>query len=262
MPRRSGSSVRDWLLTLVWAVSLALSPWWIGFPLLLAMAAVLLFLEHRLASEHRLILGHGLRWGLPGALFALQLAIGGNLIAWVIALLGMLAGYTLLAGLEAWLDRDQRRARAASASAKSAPPSASDDEWPTLALAPIGPVAEIIELQLPVWQAGVDQAGVDRIMDPRGGYVDYRDGAYHFDDGTQVDGGEWLLAFSPAGRWFAACIDRDRGVVLRDRKRGKEHRLRGWRLAGWHREQAWLVRREGDMPQALRAVLGDESADE
>lgn len=253
MARRAASSASVWLLTLAWAIALALSPWWTGFPLLLAMAAVLLFLEHRLANEHRWLFRHGLRWGLPGTLYALQRALGGNAFAWVIAMLGMLTGYTLLAGLEAWLDRDKRRARAASGGKKSAP--FEEGEWPRLALAPVGPPAEIIVLQLPAWQTGVDG-----LSDPRGGRVDYRDGAYRFDDGTKVDGDVALAAFSPSGRWFAARIDGDRGVTLRDRDRGKQHRLRGWRLDGWYREQPWLVRRDGDMPLALNAVLGDDAA--
>lgn len=258
MTRRASLSLRIWLLTLVWALVLAVSPWWIGFPLLLAMAAVLLFLAHRLAGEHRWVLRHGLRWGLPGVLFALQRAIGGNVFAWIIAMLGMLTGYTLLAGLEAWLDRDKRRARAASAGAVARPSiSAKDGEWSTLALAPMGPSAEIIELQPPVWQSGASD-----IQDPHGGRVHYSEGAYRFDDGTHVDGGGSQATFSPAGRWFATRIDDDRGVVLRDRERGKMHRLRGWRLDGWYREQPWLVRRDGDMPLALRAVLGDDPVDD
>lgn len=255
MARRFPFSPAVWLLTIAWAVALALSPWWIGFPLLLAMAAALMLLEHRLASEHRWLLRHGLRWGLPGALFALQRAIGGNIFAWVIALLGMLAGYTLLAGLEAWLDRDLRRAKAVEAGSASGSFANPTAEWPKLA--PVGPPAEIIELQLPVWHAGAD--GVD---DPHGGRAVYRDGAYHFDDGTHIESVTTLAAFSPAGRWFAARMPNDRGVVLRDRDKGRLHRLHGWQLDGWYREQPWLIRREGDMPLALSAVLGNDAAND
>jgi len=172
-------------------------------------------------------------------------------------MLGMLAGYTLLAGLEAWLDRDKRRARAGSPSNTPERSSGADAEWSKRAFAPVGPPAEIIELQLPVWQIGIDD-----IHDPRGGRVSYREGTYRFDDGTRVDGGGSQSAFSPGGRWFAARIDNDRGIVLRDRERGQMHRLRGWRLDGWYREQPWLVRRDGDMPLALRAVLGDDAVDD
>lgn len=254
MARSTGSSALSGLLTLAWAVALALLPWWIGFPLLLAMAAVALLLDHRLASEHRWLLRHGLRWGLPGALFALQRALGGNLFASVIAMLGILAGYTLLAGLEAWLDRDKRRTRTAD---KTVPTPASESAWPKLALAPVGPPAEIIELQLPLWQVGVDG-----ISDPRGGRADFRDGVYRFDDGTKVEGSGGQAAFSPAGRWFATRIGSGNGIVLRDRDGAKTHRLRGWQLDGWYREQPWLVRRDGAMPLALHAVLGDDAAED
>jgi hypothetical protein len=254
MARSTGSSTLTGLLTLAWAVALALLPWWIGFPLLLAMAAVALLLDHRLAGEHRWLLRHGSRWGLPGALFALQRALGGNLFAWVIAMLGLLTGYTLLAGLEAWLDRDKRRARTDD---KPRPTPASASEWPNLALAPVGPPAEIIELQLPIWQVGVDG-----IPDPRGGRIAFCDGAHRFDDGTKVEGSGGQAAFSPAGRWFAARIGSGNGVVLRDRDEAKTHRLRGWQLNGWYREQPWLVRRDGDMPLALHAVLGNDAADD
>lgn len=264
MAPRTVVLMRVWALTLSWAVALALLPWWIGFPLLLGLVAVLLFLAHRLTGEHRWLLRHGLRWGLPGALFALQRALGGNIFGWIIALLGMLTGYTLLAGLEAWLDRDKRRAGAAAASGgpsadgSTASPvrGAADGEWSALALAPVGPPAEIIELQCPLWHA------VSAVDDPHGGCVRYRDGAYRFDDGTLVKADGCAAAFSPDGRWFAAGIENNRGTVLRDRQLGKLHRLRGWRLYGWHREQPWLTRRDGELPLTLRAVLGDDAVDE
>jgi hypothetical protein len=273
MARRSSLSPLIALSTLAWAVALALAPWWIGFPLLLAMVAALLLLEHRLAPEHRWLLRHGLNWGLPGALFALQREIGGNIFAWVIALLGMLTGYTLLAGLEAWLDRDLRRAKTADAAAlgKSSGNQSTADastEWPRLALAPLGPPVEIIELTLPVWLAidrdsdadGVSQAqGID---DPHGGRATFRDGAYLFDDGTRVESVAPWACFSPQGRWFVARMPDDRGTVLRDREQGRQHRLRHWQLDGWHREMPWLIRRGGDMPLALVAVLGKDAGDD
>jgi hypothetical protein len=253
MARRFSFSPVVLLSTVAWAVLLALSPWWIGFPLLLSMAAALLLMEHRLTPEHRWLLRHSLGWGLPGALFALQRALGGNVFAWVVALLGMLIGYTLLAGLEAWLDRDARRASAADA-VKANKREGEPSDWPELARAPIGPPAEIIELVAPAWHDGI--VGMD---DPYGGRVAYRDGAWCFDDGTRIDSVDPLAAFSPAGRWFVARLGGDRGIALRDRSSGKVHRLRGWQLDGWHREQPWLIRRAGDMPLALRAVLGDDA---
>ncbi len=234
------------LPALAWMVALALLPWWLGLPLLFALVAVVLLLQHRLAGEHAALIRRGLRWGLPGVLFALQRALGGDAFAWGAALLGALAGYTLLAGLEAWLDREQRRDPAAAVSA----------EWPELAMAPIGPVAEIIELQLPIWQSADDG-----LTDPLAHRVDYRDGSFLFADGSGVDRVGPHAAFSPAGRWFVARMSNDRGIVLWDRERQRRHRLRGWQLCGWYREQPWLNRREGDMPLALPAVLGQDDED-
>jgi hypothetical protein len=234
------------LPALAWLVLLAALPWWLGLPLLLALAAVVVLLQHRLAGEHVVLIRQALRWGPPGVLFALQRALGGDAFAWGAALLGALAGYTLLAGLEAWLDRDLRRA----------PPAPESVEWPELARAPIGPAAEIIELQLPLWLRADDG-----LIDPSGGHVNYRAGSHLFDDGSSIDGAAPQAAFSPAGRWFAARMAGDRGTVLWDRERNQRHRLRGWQLCGWYREQPWLSHREGDMPQALSAVLGDRGED-
>ncbi|UJJ59406.1 hypothetical protein [Rhodanobacter denitrificans] len=247
MARRRWPAWRGVLARSVWLALLALLPWWLGLPLLLALTAVVTLLQHRLADEHIALIRCALRWGLPGVLFALQRALGGDAFAWGAALLGALAGYTLLAGLDAWLDRGQRRAPAAAPSA----------EWPELAMAPIGPAAEIIELQPPAWQVAADG-----LLDPLGGRVAYRDGAYLFESGGRIDGAGAPAAFSPGGRWFAAHLRNGRGVLLWDRLRGRQHRLRGWRLGGWYRGQPWLVRRDDDMPLALSAVLGDDDVEE
>jgi len=244
MARRHVPAWNALLPAMAWAVLLALLPCWLGLPLLLALAVMLLLLPHRLA-EHAPLIRRALRWGLPGVLFALQRALGGGAFAWAMALLGALAGYTLLAGLEAWLDRgrDRRRAPVATASA----------EWPELAMAPIGPPAEIIELQPPVWQLATDD-----LVDPRVGSADYREDGYRFADGTSIDHVGPQAGFSPQGRWFVARMNKDQGIVLWDRERNRLHRLRGWQLCGWHREQPWLVRRDGDMPLALPAVQGHD----
>ena len=98
------SQWRAWLF-------LAALPWWLGLPLLLAIAAALVAAGERLhAGAPWLRLG--LRWGLPGVSFAVQRALGGDAFAWAMALLGALVGYTLLAGLEAWLDRGHAGATA------------------------------------------------------------------------------------------------------------------------------------------------------
>jgi hypothetical protein len=234
------------LPALAWMLLLGLLPWWLGLPLLFALAAALLLLQHRLAGEHAALIRRGLRWGLAGVLFALQRALGGDAYAWGAALLGALAGYTLLAGLEGWLDREQSRDPAITTSA----------EWPELAMAPIGPAAEIIELQPPAWQSA-DEG----LIDPSAHRVEYRGGGFLFADGSTIDGVGTHVAFSPAGRWFAARMPNGRGVVLWDRERHHRHRLRGWQLCGWYREQPWLSRREGDMPLALPAVLGRDDED-
>ena len=234
------------LWALAWAVVLALLPWWLGLPLLFALVAALLLLQHRLAGEHAALIRRGLRWGLPGVLFALQWTLGGDAFAWGAALLGALAGYTLLAGLEAWLDRARRRDPAVTSSA----------EWPELAMAPMGPTAEIIELQVPTWQSAAEG-----LTDPLADRVEYRDGTVLFADGSGVDGVTPHAAFSPAGRWFVAYMPNDRGIVLWDRERQRRHNLRGWQLCGWYREQPWLNRRAGDMPLALPAVLGQDDED-
>ncbi|MGB5939462.1 MAG: hypothetical protein WBG81_08535 [Rhodanobacter sp.] len=227
-----------------WPILLALLPWWLGLPLLLALAAVVALLPHRLGGEQAALIRRALRWGLPGVLFALQRALGGDVLAWGAALLGALAGYTLLAGLDAWLDRELRRAPAV--------PSA---EWPELAMAPIGPAAEIIELQPPAWIVAGELA------DPLDGRVVYHGGGYSFEAGPRIDGVDAQAAFSPCGRWFAARLGGDRGVLLWDRQRQRQHRLRGWQLGGWYRGEPWLARRDDDMPLALSAVLGEDEVE-
>lgn len=236
------------LYTSWWVVALALLPWWLGLPALLALAAAVALLQARLQPSHAQLIRHALRWGLPGWLIALQRALGGDVFAWGAALLGALAGYTLLAGLEAWLDRDLRRAPATKAAA----------DWPELARRPIGPPAEIIELQLPAWQAGDG-----KLYDPQGGVVDCGAAGCRFSDGERVDAPEPALGFaqvgfSPEGHWFAACTPDQRVLVLWDRLRDCRHQLRGWQLSGWYREQPWLSRPDSDVPLALPAVLGHD----
>ena len=237
------------LYTLCWVVALALLPWWLGLPALLALAAAVTLLQPRLQPGHAALIRHALRWGLPGWLIALQRALGGDVLAWGAALLGALAGYTLLAGLEAWLDRELRRAPATEAAAS----------WPELARGPIGPPADVIELQLPAWQAGAGE-----LLDPQGGVVTCGAAGCHFSDGEQVDAptpqlGFAQVGFSPEGRWFAACTSDQRVLVLWDRQRDRRHQLRGWQLSGWYKEQPWLSRRDGDAPLALHAVLGHDN---
>jgi hypothetical protein len=168
-------------------------------------------------------------------LFATQRALGGDAFAWAMALLGALVGFTLLAGLEAWLDRGRRE--------KVAEPELRD--WPSLALAPIGPGALVVELVPPQWTEG-------SCLDPRGGEARWEGGRFVLGDGATVERVQARASFSPDGRWFVACTPR--GVVLLDRGHGRSHRLRGWELCGWH-DGPWLAHGTGPA-MAWREVLG------
>jgi len=223
-----------WLYAPLWLLALAVLPWWLGLPLLLSIAAVLLFAAERLEG-HAPLLRLALRWGLPGVLFALQRALGGDALAWAMALLGALVGFTLLAGLEAWLDRGRRE--------KVAQPELRD--WPSLALAPIGPQAVVVELAPAQWTDGT-------CPDPRGGEARWEAGRFVLADGTSVERVQARASFSPDGRWFVACIAQ--GLVLLDREQGRSYRLRGWVLCGWH-AGPWLARGSGPA-MAWREVLG------
>jgi hypothetical protein len=231
---------RKWLPLMAWMVLLASLPWWLGLPLLLALALVLLMLQHRLVAEHASSIRRALRWGLPGVLFALQRALGGDAFAWGAALLGVLVGYTLLAGLEAWLDRDLRRA----------PANGTQAEWPELAMAPIGPPADIIALELPAWQL-MNDLPIDAYTER----LDYRDGECRIGDEVHIVDASPHVCIEPNGAWLVVRMSADRGIVLLHRPDHRLHRLRGWKLAGWHGGQPWLMRREGDMPVALATLL-------
>ncbi|MCX7512980.1 hypothetical protein [Frateuria sp. STR12] len=227
-------SRRRWFYALAWLLALVVLPWWLGLPLLLAIAAALLFAAERL-ERHAPVLRLALRWGLPGVLLALQRGLGGDAFAWAMALLGALAGFTLLAGLEAWLDRGRRE--------KVAQPELRD--WPSLALAPIGPAVAVVELRPPEWSEGV-------CPDPLGGEAHWQAGCFVLPDGATVERVQPRAAFSPDGRWFVARTSR--GVVLVDRDHRRSHRLRGWELCGWH-EGPWFVSGSGPA-MAWREVLG------
>ncbi|TAM06408.1 MAG: hypothetical protein EPN71_01005 [Rhodanobacter sp.] len=226
---------------------LALLPWWLGLPLLMALAAAALLLQHRLAPRHAMLIRAALYWGWAGWLLTLPRALGGGVVGWGAILLGALAGYTLLIGLDVWLQRDQRRASGTAASS----------DWPELARSPIGPSAQIIELQPPAWQPASGE-----LPDPQGGTVQCSVEGCQFAGGERIEApgavGFAQACFSPHGRWFAACTPEQRTLALWDRQRERRHCLRGWHLCGWYREQPWLSRREGEMPLALHAVLGDD----
>ena len=234
------SSPRAWLLLLAWLFAMAWLPWWLGMPVLLALAAALLLLRQRLLVRHQGLLRRGLSWGLPGVLFASLRGLHGSALGWIIVLLGALAGYTLLAGLDAWWNRGQVHA----------PLSASVDEWPVLASADRGPAVEIIELTSPQWKTLSD----DSATDPR-----WHGGSCHFADGARIEGVGPVVGFSPDHHWFVAQFSGDGpGVVLWQRELRHLHRLPGWQLSGWYHNQPWLARREDEMPLALVSVLGHD----
>ena len=126
----------------IWLAVLALLPRWLGLPLLLGIAAVLLIGVERLqifGGSLRL----ALRWGLPGVVLALKRWLGDDALAWTIAAIAALVGFTLLAGLESWLDRAHRRSAAIDEGTAGG-----TAEWPELALAPLRAGSGIIERRL------------------------------------------------------------------------------------------------------------------
>lgn len=233
---RRNSRLRHLWQPLAWLVLVALLPWWLGLPLLIALAGVALLLQARLHAAELRRLRRALRWGLPGFLLALVVALGADVLAWVMALVAALAGFTLLAGMDAWLDRELRR--------DPAPPP--DTEWPEIARAPIGPPVHIIELQPPDW--GSLSVG---LVDPSGESPRYRDGSVHFADGTVIVDVGPEAGFSADGQWFFARLPSHAGIALWNRQRDQPQRLRGWDLCGWDDGHPWIMRGEAGAPQAL-----------
>lgn len=230
------------LACLAWAIVVALLPWWMGLPLWLLLGLGAVTLHHR-ADQYAALCRRGLRWGLPGLLFAVQRALGGDVLAWGVALLGALSGYSLIALMESLLDRRVTRSPAAS------------PEWSELAMAPVGPPARIIELSRAQWHEA--QAS---FPDPSGAPVRYeppsaRRGRYVFEERT-IDKAGPCYCFAPGGRWFAAHLPGGRGSLLWDRQENRIHRLAGWALSGWEGDQPWLARREDGVPAPLHEVLG------
>lgn len=243
------------LSLMAWLVAMALLPWWLGLALLLTLVVLLLAGLRRLdvyASSMR----NGLRWGLPGVLFALQRALGGDALAWGAALLGVLTGYMLIVGLELWLDRaTPRLLDPLGAAPDVAPAIGGAAEWPErLMSSAMGPPVEIITLEPPLWHTTTDD-----LPDPWGNQVQYHDAAYRFVGDHRIEGVEACACFSLDGRWFAARLQHARGVLLWDRRHDRVHRLRGWQLAGWYHEQPWLQRDVDAAPRTLQHVLGEDA---
>ncbi|MBD8899894.1 hypothetical protein [Rhodanobacter sp. DHG33] len=241
----SGRRWLIWLLAFAWLLLLACLPWWLDLPLLLACALALLWRMGPLQGRARW-LRRGLRWGLPGLLLAILRAFGADPLAWLVTLLAALAGFSLLMLLENWLDRGRVREPSPSATG----------EWSELAMAPIGPAAAIIELQLPHWR--LLEEG---LIDPLGGELRWHDGALQLADGNRIDGVEPRCDFAADGRWLVLSLAAPRGLLLLDRRQDRRHRLRGWQLAGWYEGQPWLSRDMEHAPLAIAHVLGHDEAD-
>lgn len=223
-----------WLGALAWMLLLAMLPWWCALPLETALVVTVLIGRAPLpAASARL----AMRLGLAGAVWTLPHALGGVLPAWCVLLLGALVGYTLLAGIEGWLDRvpAPRVAR-------------QDDAWPQLAFAPIGPTETLIELAPVRWLDGPE------VLDPRGGGVRRERDGWRFSDGRLVEAAPGACAFSSDGRWFAA-VDRDgRRLMLWRRDGSVPCRLHRWQLAGWHRGEPWIARHARAWPRPLASL--------
>lgn len=234
-----------WLPAAAWTCLLGVLPWWVGLPLLLLLASGAVLFARRIV-HYAALCRRGLRWGLPGLLFAVQRALGGDLVAWGAALLGALVGFSLVVLMESLLDRRVRRTPHAPVS----------PEWSEMAMAPIGPPAHIIELTRAHWcEVG------DEFVDPAGESVRYEaDGAgsgrYVFAEGRVIDRVSPRYCFGPGGRWFVASLPEGRGDVLWDRQADRVHRLAGWELCGWEGEQPWLAQGADGVPVSLREALG------
>ena len=239
-----------WLLVIAWMLLLACLPWWVGLPLLLALAAIQVAQLPRL-QRYSGVFRRALRWGLAGLLVASYLAFDPafdhSALGLTLAMLAALAGFSLLVLLESWQDRKpQRNAAVAAAS----------PEWSELALAPIGLGGTLIELQVPHWIALDGSANA-----PDGMSMPHANSCM-MDGGTRIDHIEPQVAMAPGRRWLVWPMTAWRGVVLYDRLHGKLYRLRGWQLYGWHGDEAWLSRGEDQPPLAMSHVLGQDQRED
>jgi len=227
-----------------WTCVLALLPWWLGLSLVLLSALGAVVFDRRVvryAEWSR----RALRWGLPGLLFAVQRALGGDLIAWGAALLGALVGFSLVVLMESLLDHRVRRAPAAKAS----------PEWHELAMAPIGPRAQIIELTRAQWHEATD-GFIDDTHGVRFESTGSARGRYVFAQGQVVEKASSRFCFGPLDHWFVANLPDGRGEIVFDRRDGRVHRLTGWQLSGWEDDRPWLARGSDGTPAPLHEVLG------
>lgn len=225
-----------------WVVLLALLPWWLDLLVMLGLVACVIHLAHRSASQSDACRS-ALRWGLAGFLFAVQRALGGDLLAWGAALLGALVGFSLVALFESFLFRRGQPVR-----------NAASPEWKDMAMAPVGPPAHIIELEPVRWfEAGdtlVEASGASFRFETRRS----NSGTYRFDSGRQLDGLSPRYALGQ--RWFVADMAQGEGNVLLNLSTGRAHHLRHWHLCGWEGDTPWLSRDPDGLPVSLHEVLG------
>jgi hypothetical protein len=200
-----------------------LLPWWIGAPVLLTLAALMLAFAQRMPLPGRLC-GVALNVGMFGLIYAVQRDMGGSLLAWGAAMLAGLAGFSLVVLVESFARKPGLGA-----------PAGEPREWPEIALDKVGPPAAIIELTPVAWTSDSALPGAP------------------FADGQLPERGTGRYAISPDGNWWLAELRG--GVAVFDRERGKVHRLRGWKACGWH-GQPWFEQRGSDLPMSLHDVLG------
>lgn len=238
-----------WLLAITWVLLLACLPWWIDLPLLLGLAVMQIphgVRWQRFSDVFRL----ALRWGLAGLLVAgyRALQLQGQQLALTLTLLIALAGFSLIVLLESW----QRHTLLRSPTVAAASP-----EWRELALAPVGPAAEIIELHAPAWLEP------DSVKDGIPDDVRWIDAdSCRIGERIRIDHVEPRVSVAPGQDWLAWPITAGRGVVLYDRAHERQYRLRGWQLYGWRAGEAWLSRGEDQPPLALSHVLGHDQPEE
>lgn len=235
------------ILAIAWTLLLACMPWWIGVPLLLALAMAPL--THVPPLQHYSgLIRHALRWGLVGVLIASYRAFGGHALGLTYTLLAALVGFSLLVCLESWQKRKPLRDAALAAESP---------EWREMALAPVGPSAVLIEIDPPAWKALGDPS-----IDARFRIERIADDSYRVGNETKIHHVEPRICVSTAQGWIAWPMTAGRGIVLYDHARDKTVRLRGWQLFGWRGDEAWLTRGDDQAPLALSHVLGQDCIDE
>lgn len=210
-------------VAIVALIGVGLLPWWIDVPILLTVAAILLAFGQRMATLARLC-GVALNVGMFGLIHAVQRDMGGSLLAWGVAMLAGLAGFSLIVLVESFARKPTMTA-----------PVPETREWPELALDRVGPPGAIIELTPIEWTSDSALPGTP------------------FADGRMPARATGRYAISPDGGWWLAELHG--GVAVFDREHRKFHRLRGWKACGWH-GQPWFERRGSDLPVSLHEALG------